>query len=182
MNRTAVLLSGLLVGALVLAACGGGSTPTPTAKPRVTNTPVPTSAAPTVAPATETPTTVPEGPVERLEISVNGDALEFDKSSLSVDAGSQVVLSFSNVSTINQHNWVLVQAGTEKAVADRAALNPTTDWLEPGDPDVVANTKVLETGATGEASFTAPPVGTYGFICTFPGHSATMKGNFEVTG
>ena len=182
MKRVVVLISGLLICALFLAACGGGATPTPTAKPRVTNTPVPTSAVPTVAPATKAPAATLAGPIKRLEISVNGDALEFDKSGLSVKAGSQVVLSLSNVSTINQHNWVIVQAGTKDDVAGRGSAHSTTDWVQPDDPDVIANTELLDPGANGEVSFNAPPPGTYQFVCTFPGHNITMSGDFEVTG
>ena len=186
MKRAALLTIGLLSTLIFVAvACGGGATATPLPKPRATNTPAPTSVAePTTPPAaaTEAPAATPVGPVERLEISVNGDALEFDKNSLSVGAGSQVVLKFSNVSAINQHNWVLVRAGTGKAVSERGALHPTTDWLEPGDPDVIANTKLLATAATGEVSFAAPSAGTYQFVCTFPGHNATMTGDFQVAG
>ena len=186
MKRAAALISGLLVGALVLAACGGGTAATPTAKPRATNTPVPTTAAPTAAPTavpTAAPTAAqPTSEAERLEISVNGDTLTFDTAKLSSGAGSQVVLTFSNVSTINQHNLVIVQAGTKDDVAVRGTLHPTTDWVQPDDPDVLANTKLLNAGATGEVSFTAPPAGTYQFVCTFPGHNATMFGDFEVTG
>ena len=185
MKRAAVLLSGLLVAVLVFAACGGGATATPVPKPRATNTPVPTSAAPTAAPtattaaATAAPTTAE---VVRLAISVNGDALEFDKGKLTADAGSQVVLTFSNVSSINQHNWVLVMAGTKDDAATRGSLHATTGWIDPDDPDVIAQTKLLDPGTTGEVSFAAPSPGTYQFVCTFPAHNITMFGDFEVTG
>ncbi len=183
MKRAALLMIGLLT-TLMLAvfACGGGSDATPLPKPRATNTPAPTSAAGPTTPPTEAPTVALSGPVERLEISVNGDVSEFDRSSLSVAAGSQVHLTFSNVSTINQHNWVLVRSGAETGVAERGALSPTTGWLEPGDPEIIANTDLLATGAAGEVRFMAPPAGSYQFICTFPGHNVTMFGAFEVTG
>ena len=203
MRRVAVLVIGLLATLMfVVAACGGDATTTPVPKPRATNTPVPTIAAPTAttAPATATtaptaapatPTAAPATPTEapatpeavRLEISVNGDALAFDKSEFSAGAGSEVVLTFSNVSIINQHNWVIVQPGTKDDVAGRGtAAGPDNDWVQPDDPDVIANTKLLDAGATGEVTFAAPPAGTYQFVCTFPGHNFTMFGDFEVTG
>ena len=130
------------------------------------------------------PTAAPDGPeTVSLEISVNGDALAFDKSEFSAGAGSEVVLTFSNVSIINQHNWVIVQPGTKDDVAARGtAAGPDNDWVQPDDPDVIANTKLLDAGATGEVTFAAPPAGTYQFVCTFPGHNFTMFGDFEVTG
>ena len=77
---------------------------------------------------------------------------------------------------------MVVRDGTKDDVATRGTTHPTTSWLDPDDPDVIANTKVLDPGATGEASFTAPPAGAYQFVCTFPGHNFTMFGMFEVTG
>ena len=186
MRRAAVLVIGLLATLMfVVAACGGDATATAVPKPRATNTPVPTSAAPPTAAPTATATTAPTQAATkeavRLEISVNGDALEFNKGEFSAAAGSQVVLTLSNVSTINQHNWVIVQPGTKDDVATRGTSHPTADWVQPDDPDVIAHTKLLDAGATGEVSFTVPPPGKYQFVCTFPGHNLTMFGDFEVT-
>ena len=47
--------------------------------------------------------------------------------------------------------------------------------------DVLVNTDLLDPGATGEIKFEAPAAGTYQFVCTFPGHGATMFGDFVVT-
>ena len=160
-----------------------GTTITPAATPESTETPVPATSTP-VAPTATTPppTATPPAPVANLEISVNGDALEFDASSFSVDAGSQVTLTFANVSTAFQHNWVLAQDGTKDDVAQRGTAHPGTDWVQPDDPDVIDNTKLLNAGTTGSVTFTAPPAGTYQFVCTFPGHNFTMFGTFEVSG
>ena len=48
-----------------------------------------------------------------LEISLDGDALAFNQDNYQVASGSEVVLVFENVSTNNQHIWVLVTAGTK---------------------------------------------------------------------
>ena len=67
--------------------------------------------------------------------------------SFRVGNGTQVVLDFQNVSTVNQHNWVLVKEGTKDAVAGRGtAAGAANDWLQPGDPDVIASTKLLNPG------------------------------------
>ena len=116
-----------------------------------------------------------------LQISVNGDALEFDTSKFTAPANSEVVLTFNNISAINQHNWVLVRDGTKDAVAARGTAHSTTDWVDPNDPDVIENTRLLDQGETETISFPAPAAGTYQFVCTFPGHSSTMFGGFDVS-
>jgi azurin len=130
-----------------------------------------------------------------LFIEVDGDALKFSnltsdvpnaaqrlEGSFRVGNGTQVVLDFQNVSTINQHNWVLVKNGTKDAVAARGIeAGAINDWLQPGDSDVIANTKLLVTGGKAVIRFAAPPPGQYQFVCTFPGHNGTMFGDFEVT-
>ena len=113
---------------------------------------------------------------------MNGDALAFDQDRLEAAAGGEVVPCFINVSSVNQHNWVLVNDGTKDEVADRGLkAGPENDYVQPGDPDVVAHTRILKPGETGEARFTAPPAGTYQFVCTFPGHNFFMFGEFVVT-
>lgn len=117
-----------------------------------------------------------------LEVSTKGDALQFDQDRLQVAPGTEVVLCFSNASRLSQHNWVLVKAGTKDDVARRGLeAGPDNDWVQPGDPDVIAHTRLVNPGETGEVRFTAPPAGTYQFVCTFPGHNFTMFGDFVVT-
>ena len=124
-------------------------------------------------------TTAP--PVGPLSIGVKRDALEFDTANYTVASGDEITLAFDNSSTVNQHNWVLVEAGTRDAVAtDGIAAGPDHDWVSPGDPRVIANTKLLDPGATGEVTFTAPALGAYEFVCTFPAHNFTMFGDFVV--
>ena len=186
MKQATLLLIGILTTLMFLVLACGGDDATATLRPRATNTPVvitePTStpipATATVAPADTTPPTA----AANLEISAKGDELEFDTSSLTVGAGSQVTLTYDNVSILFQHNWVLVMDGTKDDVAQRGTLHSTTDWVQPNDPDVIANTKLLDPGTEGSIIFTAPPPGTYQFVCTFPGHNITMFGSFEVSG
>ena len=116
-----------------------------------------------------------------LEIGVEGEALQFDTDTLTSSAGSEVVLTFNNTSTINQHNWVLVQAETKDAVAaDGTLAGLANDWIPPNDARVVAHTTLLDPGETQEIRFTLE-AGTYQFVCTFPGHNFTMFGDFDVT-
>ena len=121
------------------------------------------------------------GGATKLQLSVQGDGLEFDASSLIASAGSEVVLTFSNRSTIFQHNWVLVLTGTKDAVATAGvSAGPTNDWIPPNDERVLFKTRLLNAGETQEIRFTLES-GTYQFVCTFPGHNLTMFGDFQVT-
>ena len=191
MQRAVLIVLGL-IGVLMMlaAACGGDdAAPTftrgpatavpPTAVPSTTEPVATTAPADTVTPAD---TVAPSLGGESLTISVDGDALLFDTSNFEVSAGSEVVLIFDNVSTINQHNWVLVNDGTKDDVAVRGTgAGPGNDWVQPDDPDVIAHTSLLDAGTSGEVRFTAPAVGTYQFVCTFPGHNLGMFGDFVVT-
>ena len=169
-----LIIAVLALLAVVGLACGG-TAPTPTPTP----TPPPFSGSlyhpkpPVTGPVCQGPT---------LEISVNGDALEFDKDRLEAAAGAEGVMCFNNVSSVNQHNWVLVNDGTKDEVAKRGLeAGPENGWLQPGDPDVIANVELLGPGEKGEVHFTPPAAGTYQFVCTFPGHNFTMFGDFMVT-
>ena len=145
-----------------------------------------TGAALPLAPSTGAPTTTETaveepGAAASLAVGVQGEALKFDAVAFEVSSGASVTVTLKNTSVVNQHNWVLVEAGTRDAVAaDGAAAGPASDWVPLDDPRVIANTKLLDPGATGEVTFTAPAPGGYEFVCTFPGHNFTMFGDFVV--
>ena len=132
-------------------------------------------------PPTPTPTpAVEQGPGHRT-VSVLGDRLAFNTSYFTASEGEVVTMTFNNVSTINTHNWVLVEAGTTNDVASAGGLWPLNDWIPPDDPRVFANTRLLLPGETDQVVFTAPKAGIYQFVCTFAGHNLTMFGAFVVT-
>ena len=125
--------------------------------------------------------TTEAGGVNTLQIDVAGDALQFDTGSLTASAGAEVALTFNNSSSINQHNWVLVTPGTKDAVATAGTTaGPNNDWISPNDSSVLFHTTLLDPGQSEEIRFTLE-AGTYQFVCTFPGHNATMFGDLEVT-
>jgi azurin len=165
--------------------------PAPTTVPQAPPTPIPTlppspfeTLVPTAEPAPageETPAeSVVLGPGAPLGLGVNGDVLEFDASSMSGSAGETYTLTLTNTSTVNSHNWVLVQSGTGEEVATEGANHAASDWVPPGDSRVFANTPLIAPGATGEVTFVAPGAGAYQFVCTFPAHQFTMTGTFTV--
>ena len=116
----------------------------------------------------------------RPHISTIGDTIQFDKASLQETAIYSVTVTFTNVSTVNQHNWVLVQPGTKDAVAAAdVEAGEANSWVQPDDDRVIAHTKPLGPGESEEIKFTGQIAGIYQFVCTSPGHSATMFGEFK---
>lgn len=116
------------------------------------------------------------------------EAMVFSQTSLTVKAGSTVELTFKNNSTSQgmQHNFVLVKPGKEQVVAT-ASMTPPAGGADKGwlavTADVVegAYTKLLNPGESQTIKFTVNEAGDYPFICTFPGHSMSMKGVLKVT-
>ena len=77
---------------------------------------------------------------------------------------------------------VTIDAGTKDDVASRGTgAGPANNWIQSGDLDVIAHTRLLDPGETVEIKFAAPPPGIYQFVCTFPGHNLSMFGEFLVT-
>lgn len=190
-----------LVAGLALAACSGGKAGTPTPGSLGGNsqvsgfTPTPTAAIRNVTPAPSTPTgqatapsatgAAPTAPAAgALQIGVVGNDLKFDAGKLSAKAGSDIQVTLKNNATSKalQHNWVLVKQGTVDAVASAGlGAGPANNWIAKGDPNVLGFVPLVDGGASGTATIKVPAPGTYQFLCSFPGHSATMQGTLEAT-
>ena len=190
MRKSLLVLISILSAVMLLAiACGSDE-----ADPNATDTPAPPNTIavedrateppppPTAMPAEDTPVpSAPAGGTVELTIDVNGEALEFTTASLSAAAGSEVVLTFNNSSSVNSHNWALVEAGTKDDVATAGlAAGQDNNWLPSGDARLLSATILIGPGENGQATFTAPAAGDYQFVCTFPGHNFTMFGTFTV--
>ncbi|MEO8335370.1 MAG: plastocyanin/azurin family copper-binding protein [bacterium] len=117
-------------------------------------------------------------------VSVQGvDGLKFSIASFDVKAGARVKLDFVNVSDM-LHNVVIVRPGAGTRVADAAltlGLDGTRLNYVPRLDDVLYHTALLEPRTSETIYFVAPASpGNYTFLCTFPGHAATMQGMMRV--
>jgi azurin len=115
--------------------------------------------------------------------------LAYEKADFTAKATTKVKLTINNNGGVlpQPHNIVLCKPGTaEKVIA--AALQMITDptgmakSYVPESPDILAHTKFAQPGQSESVEVTLPAeVGDYPFFCTYPGHSAIMKGILKVT-
>lgn len=147
--------AGLLGLSLVLAACGGGETATPT--------PVPST-----------------GKTFEFEISAD-DNLQYSNVLLEVEAGSRVSVTLVNKSKDKRFNWVLTRFGQMlRVVAEGSQAGESNGYLKPNDSNVIAHTRMLQAGERETITFDAPPPGDYQFFSTFPGYYTRLNGKLIV--
>ncbi len=115
-----------------------------------------------------------------LNISSVGEQMMFDKKELTVPAGSDVTVIFTNKSSALKHNWILAKKGTGNKVAAAGISAGESKSYVVKSPDVIAYTKLISPKKKGQVTFKAPAKGTYDFVCTSPGHNMIMKGVFKV--
>ena len=127
------------------------------------------------------------GSLCKLQISAN-DLMQYDKKDLTVGAGcSQIEVTLTHVGKLPAaamgHNWVLVKSVDLSAVANAgAAAGFANNYIEPGDPRVIAATRIVGGGQSASVTFPAARLvkgASYMYLCTFPGHNALMRGTFH---
>jgi azurin len=159
--------------AVTLAACGGSDT----------------APADESASASGSAATAQTGEVDRtITIEPVGNQMEFQQTEFAVAPGETVRLVFDNTATAPsmQHNVVVLNEAPSQDVFRRIGeggmeAGVAGDYV-PDDPAILAYTPMSAPGETVEVTFTAPEeTGEYGYVCTFPGHWATMNGTMRVT-
>jgi len=121
-----------------------------------------------------------------ITIQPTGNEMTFKQTEFTVAPGETVELVFKNTATSPsmQHNVVVLNS-TEDAVFERVgeagmSAGSTNDYV-PEDDAVIAYTPIAPPGETVSVTFTVPEApGEYGYVCTFPGHWATMQGTMYV--
>lgn len=127
------------------------------------------------------------GKLCQVHITAN-DLMQYDKKEITVGPGcSQIEVTLTNVGKLPAaamgHDWVLVKSADLAAVAnDGLAAGLANNYQMPGDPRIIAATKIVGGGQSTTVTFPASrlkPGGSYMYLCTFPGHNALMKGVFH---
>ena len=122
-----------------------------------------------------------------VNIGLTGDDLmKYNLSEIKVKAGQEVTLTLRHIGKMDLlvmgHNFVLLKPGVSipEFSIKAAEAGQDVDWIPEDGKDVIVHTKMIGGGQSTSITFTAPEAGTYDFICSFPGHSAIMKGKFIV--
>ncbi len=110
--------------------------------------------------------------------------MKYDTAELLVQPGQPVKILFENGDDL-PHNLVFCQPGTDTAAMAMKQMEKPDEalkrnWL-PDDPRIWLHSKMLNPHEKEELTFTAPEKpGTYPYVCTFPGHALTMRGEMKV--
>jgi azurin len=117
------------------------------------------------------------------------DAMQFNKATISVPASCKkftVKLKHTGKQpkTVMGHNWVLTKSADMAATAtDGISAGIDKQYIKAGDTRVIAHTKVIGGGETDSVSFDVSKLKageSYAYFCSFPGHSALMKGTLTL--
>jgi len=134
-------------------------------KPLSTATPAPT--------ATPAATATPARSVRTVSIGTNGGERQFDLATLEIAAGEDIALTFNNGAKTTLHNWLLIGGDDYAAIEVNKAgeqVGQAAGYI-PDDARIIARTFGLVKGGQSQTvTFTAPPAGTYVYLCSFPGH------------
>ncbi len=187
--------------ALALSACGNNAPPAePDTTPAATPTqpePAPpaesmlTAAAPATAAATAPATNgKPTAVVKDCATEFEGtDAMQFSVSSIVVPASCKdfkITLKHTGKLPVTAmgHDVVITRKSDMEAVdADGRAAGADSGYVKANDSRIIAHTKLIGGGETTSVSFPVSKIqgdGPYEFFCSFPGHSALMKGEISV--
>jgi azurin len=124
----------------------------------------------------------------KLDITGN-DLIQYDKKELKVAKDcTSVEVTLKHIGKLPAasmgHNWTLVKTADIAGVAnDGLSAGLAADYIKPGDARVIAHTKVVGGGQSASVTFPTSKLKageSYSYLCTFPGHSALMKGTLII--
>ncbi|WP_295532410.1 azurin [uncultured Pseudacidovorax sp.] len=117
------------------------------------------------------------------------DAMQFNKTAIEVPkACKSFTVQLKHAGKMPKaamgHNWVLAKTADVQAVAnDGIAAGLEKQYVKPGDTRVIAHTKVVGGGESDSVAVDVSKLKageSYTYFCSFPGHSALMKGSFAL--
>lgn len=117
------------------------------------------------------------------------DAMQFDVKTITVDKScKQFTVNLIHPGKLPKasmgHNWVLTTtADMQKVATEGMSAGLDKDYVKPGDPRVIAHTKVIGGGEKTSVTFDTAKLKVgekYTYFCSFPGHWAIMKGELAM--
>lgn len=127
------------------------------------------------------------GTSKTVTLHPKGNQMKYEETEFTVPADTEVKLVFENTasSPSMQHNVVVLNESPSqeifKSVGQAGVQAGSSADYVPDDPAVLAATPISKPGETVSVTFTTPSEpGDYGYVCTYPGHWATMNGTMHV--
>jgi len=117
------------------------------------------------------------------------DQMQFSTNAISVDKSCKTfTVNLSHPGSLPKnvmgHNWVLTTAADmQGVVTDGMAAGLDKNYIKDGDTRVIAHTKIIGSGEKDSVTFDVSKLkagDAYAFFCSFPGHSAMMKGTLTL--
>lgn len=171
----------VVVLALSLVACGGSD-----------SSPADSASADASGEASTEQTASAEDVDQTVTLNPKGNQMKYRQTEFTVSPGETIKLVFENTATSPsmQHNVVVLASNEEslfKEIGEAGTRAGSTNDYVPQEGDlqeqVLAHTPMSQPGETVSVTFTVPEeTGDYGYVCTFPGHWATMQGTMKVRG
>lgn len=130
--------------------------------------------------------------VSNCGITIEGnDRMQYNTDSINVPAScSEFTITLNHVGSMPVaamgHNVVVTTADDYSAVAaDGLAAGADSDYVQPDDSRVIAATEMVGGGQSTSVTFSTSALDSgseYTFFCSFPGHSALMRGTLTFGG
>ena len=127
---------------------------------------------------------------QNCTISLEGnDRMQFNQKSVSVSASCPTItVELKHTGSLPVaamgHNVVITETANANDVAQAGIKAGAPAYVPEGDARVIAATEMVGGGQSTSISFPGNKLtagGDYSFFCSFPGHSAIMRGKVEVT-
>ena len=110
----------------------------------------------------------------------NMSTIRFSEQTITVSENTAITIALVNKSTDASmpHNLVVIEKGKANDVGQNGVKYKENGYVNPTDKNVIAHSPIANLSETVYFSFKTPPKGEYEFICSYPGHWGSMKGNF----
>ena len=182
---------GLTLG-LGLSACGGEQASAPS-NTTTTSTPAPVASSPnTASEAVSSAPVAASTPAEATaecstDLSAN-DAMQYSSKEIAIPAScQQFTVRFKHAGSMPKaamgHNVVVAKTSDLNGVIkDGLKAGPAADYVKAGDERVLAKTKLLGGGESDSLTLDVAAIkaAPYSFVCTFPGHTGSMRGSIVI--
>lgn len=120
-------------------------------------------------------------------VIIGSDQMKYDVTSINAKAGEEITIVLKTVSDLPaeamSHDLVVLKQGTTARDFGQTvskAGGSLDDLSKEQKEPIIKATKMLAAGEEDEISFTIDEPGKYEYVCTFPGHFASMNGAITV--